>query len=72
MYDLSSEVCACLFIKLYIVKLFCPSLMYDNLSIMTMAMPLSIISLLFLKDLIALYSYLVKFFFLGSLYFLPV
>ena len=47
--------------------------MYDNLSIMPMALPLSagliIISLLCLKDQIVLYSSLVRIFFLGSLYF---
>ena len=71
MYDLSSEVCICLFIKLCIVKLCFLSLMYDGLSIMTMTLPLSagliIIYLLCFKDLIDLYS-LVRFFFLGSLY----
>ena len=48
-------------------------MIYDNLSKMNIALPLSAglmtISLLFLKDLIALCSSFVRFFFLGSLYF---
>ena len=72
MHYLTSEVGISWFIKLSLIKLFL-SLIYDSLSKMTIALPLSAglmtMSLLFFKDLTALYSSFVRFFFLGSLYF---
>ena len=56
-------------------RCFCLSLIYDYLSKMTMALPLSAglmtVSLLFLKDLIAVYSSFVRLFSVGSV-FLPM